>query len=250
MTIKYLCLDLYGPLASWGDVAVGQERASNTQPSRSAILGLLGAALGLQRDDPKQQRLFKDYGLAVCVEAAGVPIRDFHTAQVPSATNLKKRPTHTRRDEIQAGGLNTILSQREYQCDAMYRVVLWARPDAAWSLTDLKSALEMPVYVLYLGRKSCPLSLPVRPEILEAESLSDCFSQCFAKREFAVLEQMKLNEIDVFEISWDEDAVVGQYQYQMIVQRRDQPRDRLKWHFSERRVFQARISRDTCSGEL
>lgn len=248
MLTNYLCLDLCGSFASWGDVAVGQERASNTQPSRSAILGLLGAALGLQRDDPLQQRLFKDYGLAVCVEAVGVPIRDFHTAQVPSATNLKKRPAHNRRDEIQAGGLNTVLSQREYQCDALYRVVLWARAGAYWSLIDLKNAVEMPVYVLYLGRKSCPLSLPVRPEVIEAENLSDCFSQCFLKRQFALVEQLKLDE--VLEISWDEDAVVGEFEHQMIVQRRDQPRDRLKWHFSERQVYQARISRHEYSEEL
>ena len=47
----YLVFRLYGPLASWGQAAVGGDRPTGLQPTRSAILGLLGAALGIKRDN-------------------------------------------------------------------------------------------------------------------------------------------------------------------------------------------------------
>nr|WP_284509571.1 CRISPR-associated protein Cas5 [Salinivibrio costicola] len=45
----YLVFRLYGPLASWGEPAVGGDRPTSAYPSRSAVLGLLGAALGIKR---------------------------------------------------------------------------------------------------------------------------------------------------------------------------------------------------------
>ncbi len=42
---NYLVFQLYAPLAAWGGQAVGQERPSDDHPSRSALLGLLAAAL-------------------------------------------------------------------------------------------------------------------------------------------------------------------------------------------------------------
>jgi CRISPR-associated protein, Cas5e family len=50
----YLVFRLYGPLASWGEPAVGGDRPTSAYPSRSAVLGLLGAALGIKRDDEAQ----------------------------------------------------------------------------------------------------------------------------------------------------------------------------------------------------
>ncbi|WP_295540003.1 CRISPR-associated protein Cas5, partial [Thiolapillus sp.] len=47
----YLVFQLYAPLASWGGQAVGQERPSDDHPGRSALLGLLAAALGIRREE-------------------------------------------------------------------------------------------------------------------------------------------------------------------------------------------------------
>ena len=38
-------------MASWGEIAVGENRHTASYPSKSAIIGLLGAALGIKRDD-------------------------------------------------------------------------------------------------------------------------------------------------------------------------------------------------------
>ena len=48
---EVLCLTLRGPLASWGEIAVGRVRPSGDKPTRSALLGLLAGMLGIRRDE-------------------------------------------------------------------------------------------------------------------------------------------------------------------------------------------------------
>ncbi|MCI5211471.1 MAG: type I-E CRISPR-associated protein Cas5/CasD [Candidatus Electrothrix sp. ATG2] len=98
---KFLVFQLYGPLASWGGVAVGGERPVAPHPGRSAILGMLAAAAGIRRDQEEQhQALEQSFGMAVRMETAGSSLNDYHTAQVPPQAALKKHPAITRRDEL------------------------------------------------------------------------------------------------------------------------------------------------------
>ena len=43
--MDYLLFRLYGPMASWGEIAVGETRHSAAYPGKSAIIGLLAAAM-------------------------------------------------------------------------------------------------------------------------------------------------------------------------------------------------------------
>ncbi|MDD5036069.1 MAG: type I-E CRISPR-associated protein Cas5/CasD, partial [Methylococcaceae bacterium] len=96
---EFLVFRLYGPLASWGDIAVGEQRPTTPHPSKSAILGLVAAALGIRRDENKRhQDLAAGYGYAVRVDAPGVLLRDYHTTQIPDSTKFLKY-SHSRRDE-------------------------------------------------------------------------------------------------------------------------------------------------------
>ena len=73
----YLVMRLYAPLASWGEIAVGEMRHSATYPSKSALLGLLGAAMGVQREDElAQAQLNAGYAFGVKLFSAGFPLRD------------------------------------------------------------------------------------------------------------------------------------------------------------------------------
>ena len=84
-----LIFQLQAPLSAWGEVAVGEYRPSAEYPSQSAIHGLLGASLGIDRkDDAAQTSLRTCFRLAVGVLSQGKLLRDFHTAQVPSRTDL------------------------------------------------------------------------------------------------------------------------------------------------------------------
>ena len=166
----YLVFQLYGPLAAWGAQAVGQERPIEDHPGRSALLGLLAAAAGIDRaDDQAHEQLSNACRFAVKLFAPGLVLRDFHTAQVPPASR-KMQHLQTRRDELREDKLGTILSYRSYLQDALCTVALESIDDA-WPLERLQAHLRTPRFHLYLGRKSCPPALPLNPEIRSAESV-------------------------------------------------------------------------------
>lgn len=162
-----LVFRLYAPLASWGEIAVGESRHTANYPSKSSLLGLLGAALGVARDDEQQQQqLQQGYAFAVELFTAGGLLRDYHTAQVPDSVG--RFAYRTRRDELVLGKerLGTILSSREYRTDTLALVAVRALADASFTLTEIREKLLKPVFHLYLGRKSCPLAAPLSPQLL------------------------------------------------------------------------------------
>lgn len=184
--MPFLIFQLQAALAAWGDVAVGEFRGSRDQPGASALIGLLGAALGVRREDEAAHAALRDgYRFAVGVVAAGQLLRDYHTAQVPGRTSLKGRPHHTRRDELNLPKheLNTILSTRDYRQNAAWAVAVQALPGAPHSLDALAAALREPRFVLYLGRKCCPPAAPLAPRLSDAESAHAALSAYLAAAE-------------------------------------------------------------------
>ena len=184
--MPFLIFQLQATLAAWGDVAVGEFRGSRDQPGASTLIGLLGAALGVHRDDEAAHAALRDgYRFAVGVVSAGQLLRDYHTAQVPGRTSLKGRPHHTRRDELNLPRheLNTILSTRDYRQNAAWAVAVQALPGAPHSLDALASALREPQFVLYLGRKCCPPAAPLAPRLSDAESAHAALSNYLAAAE-------------------------------------------------------------------
>jgi len=210
-------------MASWGEVAVGELRPSDLHPTRSALLGLLAAALGLRRTDRDDlAALGAGVRFAVRVDSAGVPLADYHTAQV--APPERKRPAFTRADQLRArrDGLQTILSRRDYRCDALYTIAARpADPAPRWPLTALQEALERPVFPLYLGRKSCPLALPLAPRLLEAATLMDAFAQVSPPE--LVQRHLGLLPPEQAALFWDGEAAGMNEAARRSVRRRDDP---------------------------
>lgn len=234
----YLLFRLYGPMASWGDIAVGENRHSLPHPSKSAVLGLVAAAVGIKRDEEdRQQRLSQGYGFAVLVHSTGIPLSDYHTVQVPSSgTGRNRRTFATRRDEIVSvpkHKLNTILSRRDYRLDAFYTVALWQKDNAPYGLGELADKLNAPVYHLYLGRKSCPLALPLKAQVVNAISIKEAF----AMAKFPVLDELKPLFGDNPMVYW-EDGVDSGMSPQHTFSRRDVPLSRNRWQFDTRREHQ------------
>ncbi|MEW6489315.1 MAG: type I-E CRISPR-associated protein Cas5/CasD [Thermodesulfobacteriota bacterium] len=233
----YLVFRLYGPLASWGDIAVGEVRPSATHPSKSAILGLVAAALRIDRDQEATHRaLVQSYGFAVRVDSMGVPLVDYHTVQVPpSGTGRNRRTFATRRDELftlPRDALNTILSRRDYRMDALAAVALWVRAhDAPLPLAAIRDALERPGYVLYLGRKSCPLALPLEPQIVGATSIRAAFEAA----RFANLEELRHLPVSGPPALYWEDGAQAGLDPRHTFERRDVPLSRRRWQFDVRR---------------
>ncbi|MGD9009238.1 MAG: type I-E CRISPR-associated protein Cas5/CasD, partial [Desulfobacteraceae bacterium] len=97
----YLVFQLYGHMSAWGDIAVGETRRSTLHPSKSAVLGIMAAALGVDREDESTlSTMAAAYGFAVKVLSTGSLMVDYHTVQVPP--QKRKEILRTRKDELAA----------------------------------------------------------------------------------------------------------------------------------------------------
>ncbi|WP_179402695.1 type I-E CRISPR-associated protein Cas5/CasD [Burkholderia guangdongensis] len=230
---EYMVFRLYGPMASWGELAVGEQRASADHPSRSALLGLMGAALGVRRDDDAgQEALSRGYRFGIKLIAAGMPLRDYHTVQWPGES--KKVVYRTRRQEVRdTGKLNTILTSREYRSDSLSVVALEAAPDARHSLSTLLAALQAPVFVLSLGRKSCPLALPLDPCIAGFDTLKQALDSRDGEPLLPGCGVIRRDQQARY--FWDEAMASPGMEPTLQLTRHDQPLSRRRWQFEPRR---------------
>lgn len=230
----YLTFALVAPLASFGEIAVGERRSTWDRPGRSAVLGLIGACLGVDRaDDDGQAALADGYGLAMACVAGGELMADYHTAQVPPRRRGRRFPT--RAAELAASDLSTVLSRRDYRSGAWHLAALWERPGARWPLTLIQESMERPRFTPYLGRKSCPLGLPLGPEISTADDpIAALIARHTEGREIGFRPRALTGAkhlrvvIDADEIS-ESDARRRRVEF-----RRDQPRSRSRWQFDLR----------------
>lgn len=165
------------PMMSWGNDLAREDRPTDGHPRKSAILGLLGAALGKPRVDPWHAQAQAALGFAVVVVRPGSRMMDYHTVLTPEGT----RQYDTRRDEVEASDY-TVQTHREYLCDAYFIVGLWQEPKGPGAeLEAIARALEEPVWELYAGRKSCPFSLPLAPLVIDVPTLEEAFTKYKAR---------------------------------------------------------------------
>lgn len=239
--MDFLLFTVYAPFASWGDIAVGELRGSWDRPSRSAVLGMVAAALGIEREDQDaHDALDSGYGVAVRLDSPGIPMVDYHTAQTVAANVVTKRHPATRAELLEADELQTILSRRTYREDALATLCIWRQGSGRWSLNELAAALRTPTFVLYAGRKANALGLPVSPQIVAASSLAEAFSQIAPVpgqlREFARLRTRGAANSKP-EIAHDpcDGFDSGLHSLRREV-RRDTGAHRSRWQFAERMV--------------
>jgi CRISPR system Cascade subunit CasD len=240
---QYLTFALVAPFASFGGIAVGERRSGWDRPSRSAILGLIGACLGLEReDDGAQEALTQAYHVALLCHSPGRLLADYHTTQVPSA----KRGRHfaTRAQELAAPELNAILSRRDYRTGAWHLGAIWPRIDAPrWTLEALSAAMRRPVFVPYLGRKSCPLGLPLGPLIDQTPDVQTALlARHYAGPEASIAEPdgralrcVLADPVVDTTIALDAALInADDRRLRRTEFRRDQPRSRRRWQFDLR----------------
>ncbi len=148
-----IVLRLAGPLQAWGSRSRFVRRTTNTEPTKSGVLGLVAAAQGIRRTDPLESLLGLRFG--VRVDQPGQLLRDFQTAQRPETgrdgtTRWKSLP----------------LSHRYYMSDAVYLAVL---EGDAQLLEGIDDALRRPAFPLFLGRRSCPPAGPLAMGLREGD---------------------------------------------------------------------------------
>lgn len=141
-----LLLRLAAPLQAWGTDSKFEVRRTNREPSKSGVIGLLAAALGLRRDADLSRLSALRFG--VRVDRNGEVIKDFHMAKAEKTSYL---------------------TYRYYLSDAIFLVGLESE-DRSF-LEQIERALRNPCFPLFLGRRSCPPILPlvlgIREDALE-----------------------------------------------------------------------------------
>ena len=126
-----LLLRLAAPMQAWGLDSKFDRRGTQREPTKSAVVGMLAAALGRRRDESLRD-LSEGLHIGTRVDREGTLLRDYHTAKSEKSAYV----TH-----------------RYYLCDAVFLVGLQGEDTL---LEQLEYALSHPVFPLFLGRRSCP----------------------------------------------------------------------------------------------
>lgn len=152
-----LLLRLAAPLQSWGIDSKFDIRRTGREPSKSGVIGLICAALGIKRDDDEMVSQLATLRFGVRVDKEGHFMRDFHMVRPK-----KKKP---------------YVTNRYYLADADFLVGFESADEEL--LKKIEYALLNPVFPLYLGRRSCPptgrLCLGIRKLELEEALLEEAF---------------------------------------------------------------------------
>jgi|YelNatPaOPRAMG01_1025707.scaffolds.fasta_scaffold02665_16 CRISPR system Cascade subunit CasD len=143
-----LLLRLAGPMQSWGVQSRFSVRDTGLEPSKSGVLGLVCAAMGIPRGDDDALARLAGLRLGVRTDREGRLSRDYHIA-----LNVLKA----------GGGIKpSEPSTRYYLADAVFLVGLEGNDLSL--LEDIHAALNKPVWPLFLGRKAF---VPAEPVYLE-----------------------------------------------------------------------------------
>lgn len=143
-----LLLTLAGPMQSWGSRSRFTTRGTELAPTKSGVIGLLAAALGMERTASLDK--FSGLRFGVRIDQPGRIERDFQTARTLD------------------GSTSMPLSTRHYLADAVFLAGLEAG-DRAF-LDELAAAVAHPVFPLSLGRRAFPPAGPIRVSVV-AEDL-------------------------------------------------------------------------------
>ncbi len=160
MSHKYLLLWLEGPLQSWGDDSRYGRRESLPFPTRSGVFGLICAALG---KGGAQKEWLSEHRYAGMTVLAFAPkehaknvrqLRDFHTVgngyddSNPFESLFIPK---TAAGKAAVGGGSKI-TYRYYLQDSCFAVILNL---SSSQCTPIADAIQQPVWMTGLGRKSC-----------------------------------------------------------------------------------------------
>lgn len=140
-----LLLRLAGPMQSWGTTSRFDQRDTGKEPSKSGVIGLLAAALGIDRGKWRDLEPLTHLSMGVRHDRPGVPKRDYQTAGCAATDTIIKADGSQAKD----GG---VVSDRFYLADATFLVGLEC--DDRPLVERIHAALRDPVWPLALGRKS------------------------------------------------------------------------------------------------
>lgn len=159
-----LALLLDGPLQSWGHASRFERRTTALHPTRSGVIGLIAAAVGIDKhtaDEAAQLARFSSLQVTTLTlprrnrrseDRLMQRLEDYHTV-----TGIRRASGKVDEDA-------TVQTYRHYLLDARFGVLLEGPPAL---LEEIAAALRNPKWGVWLGRKCC---LPASPLLVAPPS--------------------------------------------------------------------------------
>lgn len=182
----HLAMLLDGPLQSWGFASRFERRTTALQPTKSGVIGLICAAMGIGKGTDEERSVLPKLA-ALNMTTITMP-RNREAALLPSPIR-RLEDYHTVLGTRRASGSmnpHAVETRRQYLLDARFGVILAG--DRA-VLEPAAAALLNPVWGVWFGRKSCIPAEPIFRGIFslctEAERrlIGDAAIDCFTRME-------------------------------------------------------------------
>ncbi len=176
--MRWLHLQLHGPMGSFGGEAVDAHGVIRNMPAKSMLTGLVANALGWTRTMRKAHQDLQDrivFGAVWERDETASRLTDYQTAQLQKSE--RAWTTHGT-PALRGGGPSSYLGAeqlwRDYHADLQLSVVLRLAPAGlAPTLEEVASALQRPARPLFLGRKACLPSRPILAGWVDAISVAE-----------------------------------------------------------------------------
>lgn len=154
----HLALLLSAPLQSWGFASRFQRRGTGLHATKSGVVGMICAALGLEKGGDAERELLPQLTslrmTSIAIAHDYSRLEDFHTVEGTRRASGKANP-------------DPVVTRRQYLADARFGVIL----QGDRSLLDtVAAALRDPVWGVWFGRKSCIPAEPVFRGLFATES--------------------------------------------------------------------------------
>lgn len=153
--MKSLVIKFAGPLQSWGTDSHFETRDTDLYPSKSGVIGLLGASIGYRRDDDENISRLNTLSFVVRIDRPGQLLRDYHIARKDKPNGEKER---------------NYVTNRYYLEDAIFLVGL-SHEDNAF-INEIEQALRFPYFTPFMGRRSAPIPADFILATSEQDALS------------------------------------------------------------------------------
>lgn len=181
MSERTLVLRFAGAAQSWASSPLAVKSTEGV-PTRSGVLGLFGAALGLAR--PPFPVWMRQLTVDARVDNPGTVVVDFQTVSRPPADIIASRTRHrlitSLGTDLKAADFTvpngegekwsgtTMVTERAFLSGAEF-IIAVQHPDDA-RLDELSDALLQPVFMTYLGRKAFAPAFPFHLGIHHGDS--------------------------------------------------------------------------------
>ncbi len=168
-----LAFILESPMQAWGASSRFGRRDTLPHPTKSGVLGMVAAALGIDKFStneaeqlaPLRELKLNTYAVPkVNRWGDNLPtgrLQDFHTIGGGyDKTNANEKPHIPCKAAPPHPPFGTVITRRDYLTDARFLVILSGDSE---TLKRVNLALRSPVWGSWLGRKCCIPSVPIQP---------------------------------------------------------------------------------------